>query len=83
MTGLAEPRRIRIRVKPSMKREAVREGKRGVLEVDVREPAEANQANVRAVALVALHIGVAAKRIRIVRGHHLRVKILEVYANKL
>ena len=73
---------VRIRVTPKSKREAVTEKKKGTLEVSVKEPAEDNRANSRAIELVASYLGVPAKALRIVRGHHSRGKILEVYANK-
>jgi len=82
MTARAEPTLIRIRVSPGMRRESVSSGKRGVLEVGVKEPAEENRANARALLLVAAYLKVPPKAVRIVRGHHLRVKLLEVYANK-
>ncbi len=73
---------MRIRVTPGSKHESVSLGKKGVLEVSVKEPAEGNRANARAMAVVAIHLGIPLKALRLVRGHHLRVKILEVYANK-
>ncbi|MES2014310.1 MAG: DUF167 domain-containing protein [Patescibacteria group bacterium] len=77
------PSLLRIRVAPKSRREAVTVGKKGTLEVSVKEPAEDNRANSRAVELVAAHLGVPVKALRIIRGHHSQGKILEVYAHKL
>lgn len=82
MKGHTKLTHVRIRVTPKSKRESVTEGKKGTLEVLVKEPSEENRANIRALALVASHLGVSVKALRIVRGHHSRGKILEVYANK-
>ncbi|MES2135290.1 MAG: DUF167 domain-containing protein [Patescibacteria group bacterium] len=84
MNAPTEPVLIRIRVTPDSKKEGVYEGKRRTLEVSVKESAEGNRANARAIALVARHLGLPEKAVHIIRGHHLRVKMLQVYgyANK-
>ncbi len=73
---------LRVRVTPDAKQEYVKEGKGGVLEIAVKEPAEENRANIRVVTLVASHLKVPVKAVRLVRGHHARVKMVEWYANK-
>lgn len=82
MTGRAEPTLLRIRVLPRAKQEGVQAGKKGVLHVSVKEPAAENRANARAISLVAAYLKIPSKAVRIIRGHHLRVKLLEIYANK-
>jgi len=67
---------IKVRVKTGAKNESIREVSEGKFEISVREKPEANMANERVVALVALHLGVPVKKIRIVKGHHHPSKIL-------
>ena len=71
---------IKVRVKTGAKNESIREVSEGKFEISVREKPEANMANERVVALVALHLGVPVKKIRIVKGHHHQSKILSVAA---
>jgi len=71
---------IKVRVKTGAKNESLRALPDGRLEIAVREKPEANMANERVVELVALHLGVPVKKIRIVKGHHHQSKILSVAA---
>ena len=67
---------IKVRVKTGAKNESIREVSEGKFEMSVREKPESNMANERVVELVALHLGVPVKKIRIVKGHHNQSKIL-------
>lgn len=68
---------IRIKVTAEAAREHV-VSKKGVLQVFVKEPAQGNMANRRAVQLVAKHMEVAPARVKIIAGHHAPNKTLVV-----
>ncbi len=67
---------IKVRVKTGAKSESIRESSDGRLEISVREKPEANAANHRVVELVARHLKVPVKKVRIIKGHHHPSKIL-------
>lgn len=69
---------LRVHVVPGAKREQVTEGKGGVLNISVREEAEANQANNRVRELVALRLLLPVSKVRILSGHHSPVKLLTI-----
>ncbi len=69
---------MRVHVKPSSKREEIREGKADALHISVREPAEGNHANRRVRELVALRYLVPVSKVRILSGHHSPVKLLTI-----
>jgi len=71
-------RLVRVKVWPDAGEEHLEEGKKGGLEIFVREPPTENRANKRVCALVARHYKVSVKNVRIVSGHHARAKILSV-----
>lgn len=75
---MTEEKLIRVKVWPDAGEELVKEGKRGGLEMFVREPPSQNRANKRVCELVALHYKVSVKNVRIVSGHRTRGKILSV-----
>jgi len=69
--------RIEVRVKPRSKREEIREVEKGKLEVRVKEPPEGGKANRRVIELVASYLKIPKSRLRIVRGHTSKEKVLE------
>ena len=69
---------IRVKVKTGMKNESIRKTSGTVFEISVREKPEANQANARVVALIVRHFRLAAKKVRIMSGHHKTSKLLEI-----
>lgn len=75
---------IKVFVTPSAKREKVenhlvkKEEDAGALDISVREPAEGNMANTRVRELVGLRFGQPLSHVRILTGHHSRVKIISV-----
>lgn len=71
-------RLVRVKVWPDAGEEYLEEGKKGGLEIFVREPPVDNRANKRVCALVARHYKVPVKNVRIVSGHRTRGKILSV-----
>lgn len=68
---------VKVKVSPGDRREEVTRLAADAFHVRVREPAENNAANRRVCALIAEELGVPVGRVRIVRGHHGRSKILE------
>ena len=70
--------RIRVKVKPGAKREAIRELDDGTLEVSLRARPERGQANQRLIQLLAKHYVVSKSRVRIVTGHSSRWKLVEI-----
>ena len=70
-------RRIRVRVSPKSSRAGVEE-KPDIWIVRVHAPAEDGRANEAVIEAIAHHLGTAKSRIRIVRGHASRLKLIEV-----
>lgn len=69
---------VRVRVSAGAKRESLEQTTNDSFLVSVKEPAEQNLANRRVLELVALHLGVSPKQVRIVSGHHSPGKILSI-----
>lgn len=69
---------VRVKVWPDAGEEHLEEGKKGGLEIFVREPPQDNRANKRVCMLVARHFKVRVADVRIVSGHRARGKILSV-----
>lgn len=69
---------VRVRVRADMHKERVTEIKPRELTIDVREPAERNEANVRVCMLVAAHYDVHSKDVKIVSGFKSGTKKLSV-----
>ena len=59
---------VRVRVRPDMRKERIMEVKEHDFTIDVREPAERNEANDRVCELLAFHFGVPAQQARIISG---------------
>ncbi|MDO8566919.1 MAG: DUF167 domain-containing protein [bacterium] len=68
---------IKVFVTPSAKRERVEE-KGEALIISVREPAMANRANDRVRAIVAGRLNKPVGKVRILTGHHARVKMISI-----
>ena len=75
---MAMARIISLTVKPQAKRESVTELSAHDYLVKVRAPARDGQANARVVELLAEHLHVAKSKIRILRGHGARKKLIEI-----
>ena len=69
---------LKVRVRASAKREAFGEVAEGKFAAAVKEPAAGNRANARVIELLAKHLGIPAKRIRIKSGHHAPSKLFEI-----
>ncbi|MFA5737108.1 MAG: DUF167 domain-containing protein [Candidatus Paceibacterota bacterium] len=69
---------IKARVLTNAKKDEVTELAPDVLVVSVRVKPERNEANRRVIELIAAHLAISAKQIRIISGHHSPAKILEV-----
>ena len=69
---------VKVRVVAGAKREAVTEKSPDHFDIAVKEPAEANLANRRVIALIAARFNVPVGKVRIVSGHHSPSKILSV-----
>lgn len=68
---------IKVFVTPSAKKEKV--GKKGdALTISVKEPASANHANLRVREIIAEMQSVPFGKVRILTGHHSRVKMISV-----
>jgi uncharacterized protein YggU (UPF0235/DUF167 family) len=68
---------VKVTVTPGARKEEVEE-KDGTLVLSVREPASGNRANMRVRELVALRYEVPVGKVRILTGHHSRVKMLSI-----
>jgi uncharacterized protein len=69
---------VKIKVRPGERREQVTRLAADAFAVSVREKPENNAANRRVCEILAVELGVPLGRLRIVRGHHARSKIIEV-----
>lgn len=76
---------IKVSVTPDAKRERVEVvnpdtgGEKGeTLVISVREPARANRANLRVREIIAARAGKPVGKVRILTGHHSRVKMISV-----
>lgn len=70
--------RLRVKVKPSSKREEVRKISESEYEVRVGAPPEGGRANERLREILADFFGVSKGRVRILKGTTSRVKLVEV-----
>ena len=73
-----EPHVVRAKVLAGERKESFRVVKPGVFAVSVKEKAERNAANVRVRDLIAAHLHVPPKSVRLVGGHHLASKTFQV-----
>jgi uncharacterized protein YggU (UPF0235/DUF167 family) len=69
---------VRVKVHTSAKRETLKEISHDHLEIAVRQEPRQNLANRRVIELVAAHLRIPVKKVRITSGHHSRSKILSV-----
>ena len=69
---------VKVTVHPGAKKETIEQETEGSFIISVREPAERNLANRRAIALLADHYGIPANHIRILTGHRSRSKIVSI-----
>lgn len=76
---------IKVFVTPGAKREKVEvshpaksEEKGGMLLVSVREPNTGNRANTRVREIIAGRLGIPVGKVRILTGHHSRVKMISI-----
>ena len=69
---------IRVRVQPRASRDRVMGFRDGTLRVSVTAPPHDGRANVALLELLARRLGVARSRLRIVRGHAARDKVVAV-----
>lgn len=74
---------LKVFVTPGAKKEKVevhpaKGGEGETLLISVREPASGNRANTRVRELVALRLGRPLSSVRILTGHHSRVKMISV-----
>ncbi len=68
---------IKVFVTPSAKREKIEERGETLL-ISVKEPATGNHANTRVREIIARRLGVLVGKVRILTGHHSRVKMISV-----
>lgn len=69
---------IKVRVKTGAKNENIKKVSDDHYEISVREKPEANMANKRVLALIAVALKIPAARIRITKGHRSPSKILSI-----
>ncbi len=69
---------LRVKVKPSSKKELVRRLNKDTLEVKVSAPPEKGKANRRVLELIAEHFGIKKSSVRIVKGKTSREKLVEI-----
>ncbi|QQR82741.1 DUF167 domain-containing protein [Candidatus Campbellbacteria bacterium] len=69
---------LKIKVTPQASKESLVDMGDGRFVVSVREKAQDNKATARSLTMVALHVGVPVSKLRVLRGHHTRNKVVEV-----
>ena len=69
---------IRVTVAPDSRKESLQKLSENEWQISVKEPAEQNRANERVCTLIARELQVAPSDIRILTGHHSRVKMISV-----
>ena len=69
---------VKVKVKTGMRKDTIQTISDARFEISVKEKPERNRANGRVIELVALHFGIPAKKVRIVKGHHRPSKLLAV-----
>ena len=69
---------IKVRAKPSSKKEHVNVKGDETFEVSVKEKAEGNKANIAIVKLLSKHFNVSSSMIRIIKGLSSKQKIIEI-----
>lgn len=69
---------LRITVTPGAKKEVVQKLSENRWLMWVKEPAEHNLANARVCTLIARELGIPPPDVRILTGHHSRVKMISV-----
>lgn len=69
---------IKIRAKPSSKKEAVNVKENNTFEVFVKEKAEDNKANIAIIKLLSKHFSVSSSNIKIIKGLSSKQKVIEI-----
>ncbi|MBM4387686.1 MAG: DUF167 domain-containing protein [Deltaproteobacteria bacterium] len=69
---------LKIKVFPGSKSDGIVKKREDTFEIRVKEKPERGEANRKAVSLIAEHLEIDEKKIRIIKGHHERSKILMV-----
>jgi len=70
--------RIAVTVKPNAKKSELVERSANQYRASVREPAEDGEANRALIELLAAHFGAPKAKIKILRGHSARHKIIDI-----
>ena len=69
---------IKVIVTPDARREKVEEKGEETLLISVKEPASGNRANQRVREIIAIRFNVSLPKVRILTGHHSRVKMISI-----
>ena len=69
---------VKVRVKANAKNDSLKEIAPDHFEISVRDDAAENRANHRTIQLLAAHLSLSAKQIKIIKGHHSPSKIVEI-----
>lgn len=69
---------LRVKVKPSSKKEEVKKISESEYEVKVSAPPERGKANEKLREILADFFGVPKGRVKILRGHTSRIKLVEI-----
>ncbi len=69
---------LKVKVKPNAKKEAVIPLGDNLYEVRVNAPPEKGKANERLLELLAEHLNVSKSKLKILKGHTARSKLVEV-----
>jgi len=69
---------IKVKVKPSSKKEFMEKISTDTFNICVKEPAERNLANKKIISIIASEFMIPLGKVRIVNGHHSKSKILNV-----
>ena len=69
---------IHAKITPNAKKPAIKQINENNFEIRVDAPPEAGRANARLIELLSAHFEIPKSRIRIIKGHKSRAKIIQI-----
>ena len=67
---------LKVNITTSAKKELISKKSPDYFDISVKEKAEENKANIRMLEILAEHFKIPKNKIRIIKGHHRRHKLL-------
>lgn len=73
--------RFNVKIQAGAKESQISEEENGILKIKVNAPAKGGRANARLIEILSEHFNVSKSRIRIIKGHISKNKIIEIIHN--